>query len=216
MAVTDSYCTAAEYRAGVDQDDTGEDAELLLCTTAVSRYIERWMPRMPSGTPRHFTIDASVTTRLFNGNGLARLWVDDIATVTGLIVKTDITGDYDVTDTGETLTIDTDFWVGPWNAGAGAEVRPYTFIELNPSTATIAAWTKQQRAVSITAKFGWAAVPELVKRATIGITKALRDISKEPYSLAYENIENAVRMSPVMQNLLDQAIYTYADSVVTV
>lgn len=216
MAVTDSYATAAEYRAGIDQDDTAEDAELLLCTTAVSRYIERLMPRMPSGTARHFTVDASVTTRLFDGNGKNRIWVDDISTTTGLVVKVDLNADYDVADSGETLAIDTDFWVGPWNAAAGSEVRPYTFLEIVPTTSAFSAWPKQYKSVSVTAKFGWSAVPEPVKRATIGITKALRDISKAPYSLAYENIENAVRMSPVAHNLLDEVVYAYADSVLVV
>lgn len=216
MAVTDSYVTASEYRNGTEQDDTAEDSEILLCTGAVSRYVERYMPRMPSGVARHFTKDSAVTTRLFDGNGKSRLWVDDIATVTGLVVKVDLNGDYDVLDTGETLAINTDFWVGPWNAAAGSEVRPYTFLEIAPATATISAWTKQMRSVSVTAIFGWPAVPELVKRAVIGITKHMRDVSKAPYSLAFENIENAVRMSPVANNLLDELIYAYADSVLVV
>jgi hypothetical protein len=216
LAVTDAFATASEYRSAVDQDDQTEDSELLLFLTATSRYIERWMPRMRSGTPRHFTSDAAVTTRLFDGNGKTRLWVDDISTTTGLIVKADLNGDYDVLDSGETLTIDADFWVGPANATAGGEVKPYTYLDICPNSTVLTAWPKWQRSVSVTARFGWPAVPEAVKRATIGLTKALRDISKAPYSLAYENIENAVRMSPVANNLLDEIIYSYGDSVVNV
>lgn len=224
MAVTDSYATAAEYRSGIDQDDTSEDAEILLYTTAVSRLIDY-------RTQRFFTQDAAVVDRLYahpGGDdtvwidgivpvtrGGARLWVDDIASVTGLVVKVDLNRDYDFTDSGETLTINTDFFVGPPNAALGPEPQPYRYLELNPTSTAIAAWPTWERGIQVTAKFGWPSVPEAIKRATIALTKQLRDVSKEPYTLTLENLEQRLPLTTNGARILDDIIARYARKEVT-
>jgi hypothetical protein len=229
MAVTDSYCTAAEYRAGIDQDDTAEDAEILLYLTAVSRLIENRIGPMISGVPRHFTKDAAVTARYFEhpgstetvmidgivpvGRGSRRLWVDDIGDLTNMTVKVDLNADYDVADAGETLTINTDFVVGPWNAAKGGEAWPYTFLELMTTSTAINAWPTAPKSIEITAIFGWPAVPEAIKRATIALAKQLRDVSKEPYTLTLENLEQRLPLTGGGARILDDIVHKYGRKV---
>ena len=106
-AVTDPYVSATDYKAWVGKTGTGDDTELAAQVIAASRFIDKECGDEES--PRFFTQDASVVTRLFNGNGLTRLYVADIASLTGLVVKVDLDGDFDFGDTGETLTIGTHF-----------------------------------------------------------------------------------------------------------
>lgn len=226
MAVTDAYATATEYLAGIDQTDTTENTEIDAYLAAVSRLIEKRCGEMPSGVRRHFTKDASVTARLFEHpgggetvlidgivpvtRGAARLWVDDISTLTGLIVKVDLNRDYDVADSGETLTITTDYFVGPANASAGAEAEPYTWIDINPNTTTLHSWPTHIRSIEVTAAFGWPAVPEAIKRATIALTKQLRDVSKAPYTLTLEALEQRLPLTGGGAKILDDIVRRYS------
>jgi len=148
MAITDSYCTAVEYRARTTKTDSGDDATILAQLTAASRLLDRECERF-------FGIDASVVARLYTGNGLTRLYVDDLATLTGLVVKADLNGDYDYADSNETLTIGTHFWAGPSNSGLGSEPEPWRYLDIVPGNAVLRVWPSQLRAVEVTAKFGW-------------------------------------------------------------
>lgn len=173
MAVTDAYASAATYRAIADKDSTAEDTEILDDLRAISRYLDGKLGQF-------FTQDASAVARLFEGNGERVLRLDGIegcpgiASTTGLVVKVDLNGDYDVTDTGETLTINTDFWVAPANAAQGAEARPWTALEVTPSTTVLSTWPKRRRAVQVTAIFGWPAVPKSIERATCLLAAIMR------------------------------------------
>jgi len=79
-AVTDAYATAEEYRARVSQSDATGDDVLLDQLSAVTQYLKNRLGRF-------FTRDAAVVVRTLDGNGQRRLYVPDIATTTGLIVK---------------------------------------------------------------------------------------------------------------------------------
>src|SRR3990167_2043900 len=109
MAIGDAYSTAADYRARVTKTDTGDDALILALLTGVSRLIDR-------ECERHFTKDASAAARLFPGNGWSRLTGQDIASLTGLVVKVDLDADSAYTGADETLTINVPFWTNPPNA----------------------------------------------------------------------------------------------------
>ncbi len=158
---------------------------------------------------RWFGIDASVVTKVFDGNGQAKLWLpDDLATVTGLIVKVDTDGDYSFSD--ETaLTIDTDFWVGPYNAALEPEPKPYEWLEVHPNSSVLSAWPEQQKSVQITAKWGWPAVPEAIKDATIMITRQLRDAEESGYTLSLESIDQAIPQGREVMTLLSRIERAY-------
>jgi len=188
-AVTDPYATKTEYKVAVGKTGTDEDTDIDRCLADVSRYIERECDRF-------FGQDAAVVTRLYDGNGQDILYVDDIATLTGLIVKVDLNADYAFTGTDETLTVDTHFWLGPANALLGPEARPYRYLQVRPDNSVFSAWPKQARSVQVTAKFGWPAVPGPIREATILITREWRDLAKAGPTGMMQNVEDVIRLSP--------------------
>jgi hypothetical protein len=186
-AVTDPYATEVEYKARVDKTGTGDDALLLVQLTSVSRWLDKELRRF-------FTKDAAAITRVFDGNGELRLWLPDIATSTGLVVKADLDGDYVFTD--ETaLTLDTDFWLGPPNADKGPEPRPWEYIEVSPNSTQLSCWPLQQRSIQIAACWGWPAVPGIVKELTCYITRDWRDRQQAGASQTLEIGGMGVRIS---------------------
>ena len=172
-AVTDAYATALIYRGIADKDSTADDTEILSDLTAISRYIERKVGQF-------FNKDAAAVDRIYAGSGETRLCLDGhhlvpgISTLTGLVVKVDLNADYDVTDSGESLTINTHFWASPQDAALGSEARPWTDLDIVPGNSVISIWPKQERAVQVTAVYGWPAVPDAIVRATCHLTALLR------------------------------------------
>lgn len=188
MAITSPYATAAEYRAAVTKSDTGDDAAITTDLTAISRYLDAKLGQF-------FTKDASVQTRYFYvpnarvplgsipvnwaesenpwryGNITRLLAVDSIASTSGLIVKIDRDGDGVFTD-DDALAIDTDFLLWPQNAALGPEPQPWTAIYI-PEWSTVGGFQASKR-VMVTALWGWPAVPEAIKSATIQLTGILR------------------------------------------
>ncbi|HXH82565.1 MAG TPA: hypothetical protein VNN07_06505 [Candidatus Tectomicrobia bacterium] len=175
MAVTDSYATPAEYRTALDKIDTSDDVDIEADLLTVSRLIDRWCGR-------HFTSDSSATTRSFvagatgpvypeaenpwrYARGNALLEVDDLAAA-----PTQVLVDENGDGVAETPYTDYDLW--PLNAMAGSELRPYTALMLRP-TASRLVWPPGRR-VTITARWGWPAVPMAIRRACIHLTGILR------------------------------------------
>lgn len=171
-------------------------------------------------SPTTFSVPVNVTgggtagsatkldVRVYDGNGKARVWLpDDIATTTGLLVKADLNGDYDYTDSDETLTVDTHFWAGPWNS---APTRPYEFLELIPTNSVATSWPNQRRAIQVTAKFGWPTVPVAIKELTIALTRYLRDIQESGVTFSIQAIDSAVQESREMSFFLKNIERQYA------
>lgn len=160
MSITNGYCTLPELKAaiGVSLENERDDTELELAVEAASRQID-------AHVGRRFWQDAAVVERFYFPTDRRDLSVDDISTTTGLVVKAD-TGDDGTYAT--TVTISTDFALHPVNAAAEYPVQPYTKIRLLDGTLT--GWTASttgRPSVSVTAKFGWPAVPDAVNRACV-------------------------------------------------
>jgi len=196
MPVTDSYADAATYRAVIDKSDTGEDAEILLDLTAVSRFMEKSLGR-------HFTRDAAGVARDFYApssgpiypdaenpwkyaRGSRDLYIDDLSAAPSSVLV-DENGD------GTPETAYTTYELLPLNAAAGPEPAPYTHMRI-PVWANRLAWPNG-RLVRITGQWGWPAVPEAIRRACIHLTAILR--LETPRSQAtVSEIGQLVQMSP--------------------
>ena len=111
-----------------------------------------------------FWQDGSVVAREFYADDLYCCEIGPgISTTTGLIVKLD----EDADGTFETtLTITTDFVLWPLNAADDVPVRPYTEIRLVDNYAFPLHATGRP-GVQVTAKFGWAAVPDWAEKACL-------------------------------------------------
>jgi hypothetical protein len=166
MAITNGYATLPELKSILSISDTADDPDLEGAIEAASRQIDAHC-----GQGRKFWQDSTVVVRTYRPTMATVLVVDDISTATGLIVKVDTTDD-GTFDT--TLTISTDFQLEPLNAPSEFPVQPWTHIRLLDGQ--ISSWTclsSGRASVQVTAKFGWSAVPDAVKRACLLQAKSI-------------------------------------------
>lgn len=161
MAISNGYVTLAELTSYLDQGGatslgSGNDAELEQAVEAASRQID--------GVCRQrFYQDGSTTAKTYTAWDEYLLDVDPISTTTGLVVATD-TDDDAVADTTWTTA---DYQLEPLNGVVdGISGWPYTRIRavgdhlfpLSP---------KGRATVTVTARWGWAAVPDAIFSATL-------------------------------------------------
>ena len=207
MAISDAYATVAEYRERVgktgpsDHDDTVKDQ-----LTAVSRYIERFLGRF-------FNVDASDVTRLYrvgDDGGVPNLGARKVLTVDDLSAdptSIKIDEDKDGLFTDETALAATDYVLLPRNALLGPEAEPYHAIELNSwgdtASFTEGAW------VEVIGKFGWPAVPQAIKQATVDLTSILRLESPRATNRIVDDIAGSIEASPQAHGIVKglQVVY---------
>ena len=156
MAIVNGYATLAQIKADIGITGSTDDTRLELAVAAASRQID-------GHCGRRFWQDGSVVTREFYADNAFEVYVDDISTTTGLIVKID---DADSGAFGTTLTITTQFVLLPPNAPDRVPVWPYTAVRVVDGT-SLPRSSSGRPGVQITAKFGWPAVPDDVTRACL-------------------------------------------------
>ena len=158
---TAGYISAADLKAYIGLSGSGQDTNISNAILGASRQIDRICKR-------RFWQDSTTQVKTFTPVSNLFLDTPDISTTTGLIVKTDSTdnGTYDTT-----LTINTDFIVTPTNPrllGTGSgEHEPVTQIRILNTRSSERFDPDIINNVQITAKFGFAVIPEDVKQATL-------------------------------------------------
>jgi hypothetical protein len=151
MALTDAYFTIEEFRAhlGISQVLEGETGVLVDAANAACRQVDRFCGRV-------FTTDANASARIFAGWSTTSRLVDDIHYATGVTVELS-------DDRSTWTTLSSTYWfLGPSTAEvASAEAEPYYIIDSTYGAPFTSKWMK------VTAKWGWAAVPEAVRHASL-------------------------------------------------
>lgn len=159
------YVSAAELKAYLRIADTDDDAQLAFAITAASRAID-----LAAGRPFGLDDPAVARTYTWNGERLGKhgslLSVDDISGATGLVVVND------------GVTVDAaDYSLHP--ANAALKGRPFTAILRTNGT-----FSTGYQKVSVTAKFGWTAVPTVVKQACLIQASRFFQRRESPYGIA--------------------------------
>lgn len=154
MAITNGYCTANELRDHLQDAGSRLDADLIdRAINAASRAVDNY-------TGRRFWQDLTVQTRTFRPMESQIAWVTDISTAAGLIVATGEGGDYSTT-----WTIERDFELEPENADFDETAFAWWRILAVGDQRFIP--SKFRRTLSVTARFGWSAIPDAINEATI-------------------------------------------------
>jgi hypothetical protein len=143
------YCTLVEAKAYVKVEDTDDDTQFALAVTAASRAID-------DETERQFGQTAGTEARRYDARWDKRRtrWlvdVDDIQDVTGLAVAV-------------AAGAVTPFDLLPLNAALTG--KPYERLLIKPESANQPTGTEEGE-VTVTAKYGWNAVPVTIKLATL-------------------------------------------------
>ena len=177
--MANEYATSAELKATLElTGETFADADISLALTAASRAID-------GAARRRFWVDANANqVRYYSPTTEDWLQIHDLVTLTSL--KSDPGGD----GTFEyTWTQNTDFVLTPLNAAADS--RPWTSIELHPN-GSYSFPTDYPRSVELTGKFGWSAVPDAVKEATMIVAAKLVKRAREaPFGIVAAGLEGA-------------------------
>jgi hypothetical protein len=153
MAQGDPYATPAELEVRLGRSDDGTFTSLLRAASrAVEDFTGRQFNRDTSGTP-------VATARRFRAVDPQRLPVDDFHTTTDLAVTVDGTA-WAVTDVDPR----------PWN-GVHRGMTGWPYFDL----VTVAkSWPPTRRAtVTVTAHWGWAAVPEGIRLAALDVAEIM-------------------------------------------
>lgn len=143
MAWAPDYITAVDLKSYLRISDADDDAEIALAITAASRAVDRH-------TNRQFGLVAAPEARTYTARWDSDrckwvVFIDDLMTEVGLSVLTDAAV--------------TDYSLQPSNADLNGT--PWTQIVLN------AGGLGRADGVTVTARFGWTAVPVSVKQATL-------------------------------------------------
>lgn len=174
----------AKANLRIDADDETDDLFIEIVIEAASRAIDQ-------ATNRQFGNLSPAAARYYDGLKTAppsRLWptvtaqgpwgdrqaveVDDLMTTTDLAVAFD----RDADGTFEDVITDYDLW--PWNAEADG--RPWTHLVFRPTVSVPVG----QRAVQVTAEWGWLDVPQLVVQACLMQTNRWVKRREAPFGVA--------------------------------
>lgn len=152
MAITNGYCSLVEYKSWntIDTTNTTDDAVIEDIIESISRQIDTFCGRV--------FYSVSAVARYYTARQSDRLEVNDISTLTGLIVETDLDGD----GVFENTWASTDYNVWPYNSINGL---PY--MRIDKSSQGVNFFSTYPRGNKITAAWGFAAVPDDVKTACL-------------------------------------------------
>ena len=138
---------------------------------------------------RTFTDAGSASARWFFPDGHRSVVVDDFSTTTGLIVATDDNDD----GTAETTWATTDYVLEPINGRRNGQTWPYYTVRAVESRWF--PWLPSGRpAVYVTARWGWATVPDAVKQATLIHAAAIFHRRNSPQGVAGFGEFGAIRV----------------------
>lgn len=203
MAIGDAYATVQDYRALTGKSSTDQDLQLQGDLLAVSRLLDRLTGHVETG----FNKDEAAVKRIFLPDpyapDAALLFVPPLAAAP-VSVKIDTDGDGLFTD--ETALAATDYQRLPLNAAAGPIARPWTALRLTRWAATYASWP-QHLHVEVDAVWGWPAVPDMVRRATVELVAILRIESPRATSQVNE-LQNVLEVSSAGQRVVRDLVAT--------
>jgi hypothetical protein len=162
-------------------------------TYNIEKAIESASRSIDRMTNRRFWADATATARQYRATDFYRLFVDDISSTTGLIVKTDTGGDgtYETT-----LTFNTDYILDPINAPQ--QERPFTVVTM-VGTTLFPSPINLRPGIQVTAKFGWynGTPPDDVEEACLILSTDLVKRASSVGGVLGLSELGAIRMSPL-------------------
>lgn len=188
MAITNGYTTLASIKNYLGITDSIDDTLLEQIVESASRSIDRI-------ANRYFYLDATATQHFYRTTDAYSLIVDDIGSLTSLVITLDTGG----TGTFSTsVTINTDFLMEPLNSAdkgrpftnitmVGAQLFPYP-LNLRPG-------------ISVVAKWGWPTVPDDITQATLILGADLYKRKDSVGGVLGLSELGAIRMSPLGRDI---------------
>lgn len=205
MAIGDPYVTLVELKGYLSVGDTVDDTVLTSSLAAASAGIN-------DVCGRQFNDAGVASARLFRPRDHEVCWVDDFSTTVGLVVRTDLDAD----GVFEQTWTAADYELHPLN-GVVSGVPGWPFEKLVAVAFTYyfpsgrrdylgSGFGSIRRAASVqvTARWGWAAVPEAIKTACKITASELSKLKDAPFGVAGFDQYGAVRVrtNPIVMRTL--------------
>lgn len=198
MAIVNGYTDLTNFRSHM-----GDTATTLTAAVA-ERAIEAASRAIDRHCGRWFYQEAATSVRVYRPDDPYTAWVDDISTTTGLVIKTDTTGD----GTYATTWASTDYQLEPLNqdiVGSGTTVQPYAWWRIVAIDRYTYPQSTRRHTLQVTAKYGWTAVPDDVELACLIMSAALYERRNSPSGIHGIDGFGVVRVNqydPDVQRLL--------------
>ena len=191
IAVTNGYAAVADLAGYMTVNAVTYNDDLAHALTTASRQID-------AHCARRFWADTAATARVYWSKDTRVAMIDDAWAITSVKASSADDGNYDVT-----YATMTDYQAEPLNGVAdGVDGLPTWRLRFNKAVLPIGTETPT---LQITAKWGWAAVPEAVRQACLIMAGEIFKLREAPFGVAGFNEMGAVRigrMSPQAAALL--------------
>ena len=188
------YCTLAELKAALSITDNIDDTVLQTAITSASAWVDGWCYRSFAAAGTAVTDRDYIPTGTFQ-----TLAIDDCVEITEVKLDDDLDGTF-----ADTLTA-ADFQAEPVNSTTGGLALPFT--RLRPFEDGYWPTFRGQATVRVSARYGWPAIPDAVREATIFRASALFTRRDSPLGVAGFGDMGAMRVSrfvdPDVKSLLD-------------
>lgn len=185
------YCTEQEFLDYIKSGATTGNTTIQAAITAASRAVEAHTGRI------YYQRAATSLYYSSYAVGTVLIDIDDLATTTSLVVRTDTgAGTYPTL-----LTLNTDFVVEPRNQQFGG-IAGWPYFQLramNASTFPVRTYAWSPDTIKVTGTFGWAAVPEPVKQATKIVASQYYKLGEAPFGVAGWGAYGEIRVRDIPQ-----------------
>lgn len=188
MALGDPYITADDLATYLGVAG-GKDKPLMENAVAAASDL------VTDHCQRDFNTTTTATARVYETRTHLVCDVDDFHTTTDLVVKTD-TGDNGTYN--QTWTITTDFVLEPRN-GVEAALTGFPYRRVIAVGSYLFPENTGRARVQVTAKWGWAAIPDKVKQATRILAAELYRLKDAPLGIAAAGEFGPLRVREVPQ-----------------
>lgn len=181
MTITNGYCTVAQLREWMNLEDSADENNLEASIESASRAIDVYCDR-------RFYLDANASARVYHITDAWLVDVDDFYTTTGLVVASGTAGSYGTTWSSDNYQLEPLNGIGP-----GGITFPYSRIR------AVGGWfpcsTDGRPTLQVTAKWGWAAVPDAVYQACMLMAARIFRRRQTPEGFAAGEAFGAIRIS---------------------
>jgi len=177
-----SYVALSELKSALGITVSTDDAFLNLAIDSAEQSINDLCGRK-------FSVDGSASARTYRAQPYLCV-TDDISTLTGLVVKTDTSGD----GTFDTTWASTDYQVEPLNNLLKTTPRSVNNLRAVGSY-TFPVYGDGLASVEVTAKWGWPAVPDSIKQAALMVSAKLYSRKSSPLGIIGMGDFGPVRIS---------------------
>ena len=199
MAITNGYCTLADVKAALRITDTIDDSLLEMSINSASRLIDGYCNRY------FYLGETNSEQRFFNTSDAFLCVIDDLAEFVYLDTSSTLQNQFDIrwSNSGDYP----DYELTPPNKLSNGYYSPYTAIKATGHY--LFPFFGDNSLIRVTGRWGWSAVPETIKQATVIQASRLFKRLESPLGVAGVSDMGVMRVGRAIDGDVAQLIDPY-------